>query len=348
MNAQFASDLPGMARFAHNLRQLTRPLFDVKLGHLNESVARALGFKSYATALTSGAAHLYEPMFFDYAVFAQRLGELTEQPGTAWAAMEIVAGATLSCRIEKHPPAQQHDGETQYGVTLEATSPASAPGTLTVFDLPSFARNGQEPYRVDSAWSHRVDAPDVDVVTRNRSGRGLMTAALRDGAWSGELYVYSQVHQDRDGPCLTAVTAALARCVLPTLSGGVRCRIYGPDQYGYMPGAWRVELELPTDAMQLVSRELVAFALPTRDEAPMRLLTADEGFRYGGSHHGQFVGGRWHGHLYSNGIAESSNPTSIAWVRHLLLSAVYRRLADFGWRYGTSGRVLGYAVDKLI
>lgn len=111
--------------------------------------------------------------------------------------------------------------------------------------------------------------------------------------------------------------------------------IYRPD--GYDLGAWRVLITLRNPEEGLWCGKPIPFALPTLEK---RRLDSDKeyqsivgvpskehfvGYGMGGS----FINGEWRGHLYSNGIAEKDNPTSIEEVRILLVNVINSLLDKF-------------------
>jgi hypothetical protein len=330
---------------ARALTEHAHSVFSPKLGHLREAIAGALGYTSYASFCNGATSTgVPRPTMFDLASFATRLGDLVDNPATAWALAELASGVDLDIQIDEHPPGRQTAGIRQYGVSVELTGlTESAIARGLRFELPRFMRHGVESYRVDSAWRFRSDDDDASVVTRYRTGRGLMTCRLIDGRWEGELFIYAARYQVDDRPCLTAVKAALARAILPAVSNGVRCRIYQPD--AYVRGAWRVEVELPSAALNVLGGSGLSF--PVRD-LPARRLHGDDGFRYASPSGGQFVDGLWRAHLYTNGVSEEDNRTSLSRVAHGILAAVYESLAKAGYHYAARDAVLGIPFDALV
>lgn len=112
----------------------------------------------------------------------------------------------------------------------------------------------------------------------------------------------------------------------------VKIAIDQPDTY--MDGAYRVRMTLrKRDAMEFAGVPLT-FALP---RLPKRRIHPDKGFAAAASNwdgegsglDGVFVDGAWEGHIYSNGVSEEDNPSSIEAVLQALKSKVESRIAFF-------------------
>jgi hypothetical protein len=151
-----------------------------------------------------------------------------------------------------------------------------------------------------------------------------------DGHWYGGFYVFAPEHQADDTQCIRSLKAALARAVLPQLPTRVRCSIFRPDNYEV--GAWRVEMRLPPGVQQLWNGSPFQFDLP---QLPKRLFIQESGFLLG-PHTGRFVDGVWKADLYSNGIAEAENPTSLAEIKRALIQCVDQLAIRAG--YGDEGK----------
>ncbi|MFK3968602.1 hypothetical protein ACI2KT_34145 [Ensifer adhaerens] len=103
----------------------------------------------------------------------------------------------------------------------------------------------------------------------------------------------------------------------------------------YQSGAWRVTVRLRNPADLERWGVPVPFAFP---DLPKRRLHPDDGYlavvRKNGSDElvigGQFVKGIWHGHLYTNGIPEDENPTSIEEVKAALRETATKLIDRFG------------------
>ena len=109
----------------------------------------------------------------------------------------------------------------------------------------------------------------------------------------------------------------------------VAIHIFRPDGYDF--GAWRVTIKLRNPAELEWRGKPIPFEFP---KLPQRRIHPDDEFiavvRNTGSDAlelgGQFVKGVFQGHLYSNGIDEERNPTSIDDVRDALDGAVQELL----------------------
>lgn len=90
----------------------------------------------------------------------------------------------------------------------------------------------------------------------------------------------------------------------------------------FKAGAYRVEITLSEDEAQLLrGAPVMPFDIP---RLPHRSIIIDPGFSIAVrglgavSLRGRFVNGVWNGRLYSNGVAENDNPTSIEEVQAAL------------------------------
>lgn len=113
------------------------------------------------------------------------------------------------------------------------------------------------------------------------------------------------------------------------LEENVQVSIDRPD--GYQHGAWRTRINLRHPDGMLFQGAPIPFELP---RLPARRIHPDDGFAVatsgwdgsGSGLSGIFVKGVWEGHLYSNGVEEDDNPTSIETVRAALKAAVLERI----------------------
>lgn len=113
------------------------------------------------------------------------------------------------------------------------------------------------------------------------------------------------------------------------LEDNVQVSIERPDDYQY--GAWRAQITLRTPEAMRFQGAPIPFALP---RLLARRIHPDEGYAVATSNwdgqgsglSGIFVKGVWEGHVYSNGIEEDKNPTSIDAVRDALKAVVADRL----------------------
>lgn len=106
---------------------------------------------------------------------------------------------------------------------------------------------------------------------------------------------------------------------------------------GYDLGAYRVLIKLRRPEEALYNRQPVPFKLP---EFEKRRLASDDEYRavVGVPHDadfvkyemgGVFLNGEWRGHLYTNGIEEKKNPTSIEKVRSVLVDTLSQHFDRF-------------------
>lgn len=113
------------------------------------------------------------------------------------------------------------------------------------------------------------------------------------------------------------------------LEDDVRVTIERPAGYDY--GAWRVRMSLRSPGAMEFMGGPIPFRIP---QLPARRVHPDRGFRvaardWGGKGSGLdgiFVDGVWEGDVYSNGVAEDDNPTSMDAVITELKAAVRDRL----------------------
>jgi hypothetical protein len=109
------------------------------------------------------------------------------------------------------------------------------------------------------------------------------------------------------------------------LNDRLTVHVYRPSGYQY--GAWRIKMRLRNPSEMQFQKTPIPFEFP---ELRKRRLHPDEGYlsivtsKKSGELviGGHFVDGVWEGHLYSNGIEESENPTSIEDVQAALEKAV--------------------------
>ena len=311
---------------------VTQPYFTLKPGHVREAASRAVGFRTHASLVAHREKHVdWMPCAFNHAGFVERLSELLDRDATAYASGVLIEGITLRIEIVKLPPERQRADrytDVQYAVEVELKGlPDEIRARDNWFVLPEFFSNKRELYGVDSNWNYRVDSGEDAPRRSNGNGKGL-TAKLVDGKWSGGLFIYVSEHQRNDESCLKSVRSALARAILPVVTSGVHCNICRPYNYDF--GAWRVQLTLGPDAIAAIGNGRLTFDIPT---LPKRRLHGDRDFLFAGPYQGQFINGRWMGTLYTNGVAEAENPTSLAECRRSLLRAAYQSLEKAGWQF---------------
>lgn len=131
--------------------------------------------------------------------------------------------------------------------------------------------------------------------------------------------------QSRGYPTWFVIPNALKEAVLQEInrlqgsSVWVECKIFQPEGFAF--GAWKVEATLSAKVMSVLTDGKISFSLPSFAN---RLLNPDLGFKtfYSNEIQGLFVGGKWKGELYTNGVAEENNPSSIDIVRNTLIKNV--------------------------
>jgi len=131
---------------------------------------------------------------------------------------------------------------------------------------------------------------------------------------------------------LREIVDSFVRSNLDRLSDRVVVHISRPE--GYNLGAWRVFVKLrnPDEAIWL--GKSVPFPLPKLEK---RRLSADDEYRAvvgrpgfaGYELGGVFINGEWRGHLYSNGVEEQQNPTTIPEVQAALIEHITEHLNRF-------------------
>lgn len=327
------------------LKQQICELVPLKESTLKEAIARGLGFRTEAAlkAWLKETPHLPDKAFSDHD-FVVRVGELTDG-SLAEVIAEILAGVKLNISVTKVP--EEFQGRHRYTdvaysveVSLEGIDAELLKNDI-FFHLPEFGTTLEnEPYRVDSASSRRA-ASDYRK-TRFQQGHSSVVAKLVAGRWHGSFFVYSLEHQTDDTRCIKALKAALAKAILSQIPTQVRCSIFKPD--GYEPGAWRIEMRLPTIKGVEWEDSKFPFEIP---DLPKRHFHMKSGFGYG-TEIGCFVDGVWSAHVYSNGIEESQNPTSIAAVKQALLLNVTQALKRFHGDEGASNTLVFDASNAWI
>ena len=107
----------------------------------------------------------------------------------------------------------------------------------------------------------------------------------------------------------------------------VLCEIYQAD--GYDVGAWRLEAKLNPQFVTKMSGSNLTFKLP---ELQKRLFISEKEYRTAGSEGllGMFVNGHWKGDVYTNGIEENKNPTSVDDFRRAFIDSVRNAASETG------------------
>lgn len=311
-----------------------RELVPLKDSTLKQAHARGLGFATEAALVSAlKASQILSARAFSDVDFVARIAEI-DNFDAAETVAEILGNVTLDISITKRSNRRQRadcysDVAYDVVVTLGGLTPEEAARDI-VFHLPEFGQSvDMEPYRVDSAHDCRADADYRK--THLGAGQLPLVAKLVEGRWHGALYVYAPEHQADDSRCIRSVKAGLARAILARLPTRVRCSIFRPDGYQY--GAWRVELRLTAALQRFISDCSLQFDIP---ELPKRHILMAPAFRFG-PRAGRFVDGIWKADLYSNGIEEARNPTSLDAVKRALLGCVDEMALIAG--HGVEGRI---------
>ena len=332
------------------LAQRIRVVIPFKDSILKEAHARGLGFGSHA-ALKAALRNTptLSARAFDTARFAQRVGELADD-ATADVVIEVLDDIQIEISVVRRSQQRQQAHrftDVAYDVDLNVALGGSRRLETSLegdvlFHLPEFGRGASaEPYRIDSAHDRRAETDYRK--TRAGAGEQTLVAKLVDGHWHGGFYVYAPEHQADDTNCLKSLEASLARAILPQLPTRVRCFIFRPDNYDL--GAWRVEMRLPPAVQRFWNGATFQFDLPV---LPKRRLHTQLEYCVG-HNTGRFVDGLWMADLYTNGIAEAENPTSLAEVKRALIDSVNQMILRSGYAeeghiaavYDPDGKVVG-------
>jgi hypothetical protein len=198
--------------------------------------------------------------------------------------------------------------------------------TTVPFRLPEFLNaDGQEKWRVDADYTHRVDGKHA--VTRGGLGRKLLDTELQDGRWSGALYIYDERMRSNPAGCLGSVRAAMARIILSKLITMVTIDVFKPDTY--LDGAWRLVMRLGPGVRSVFSEGTIPFILPTLPTQRV-IIGAYDRAHMPIPGEGRFVDGVFCIDVHTNGMSEKENPVPIQAVRNLFLQAVHARLKFAG------------------
>jgi hypothetical protein len=98
---------------------------------------------------------------------------------------------------------------------------------------------------------------------------------------------------------------------------------------GYMTGAWKVEAVLSVEEVKDYDICPIAFEIPTLAHRNIHTLTdyvVAVSDLNGTKLRGRFLNGKWESHVYSNGIEESKNPTSIEYVEERIRASIENSL----------------------
>jgi len=297
------------------LRAFSRPiadLFPITHGHLIEAVSSGFGARTYAALRTRYEQQPLDPLSFDRQACIERLAELTD-PATAVAVDILGGGVRLTIRIMRRAVQPARYVDIAYDVDAEWSGMnRDVIGRVPTFDLPErILADGREPYRIDSAHTHRAR---VTSPTRSSDGR-MLTAQVVDGQWRGALYIYDSQHQSDDRRCLAWVKTNLACAMLSAIAPDLRCDVFRPS--GYDDGVWRVRLSASSDVQALWVDSPILFDLPSlayHRVVPEKANWADFGI-------GKFVNGSWLGDVYPNGRDGLSNLLTADEVRDAFLNS---------------------------
>lgn len=112
-----------------------------------------------------------------------------------------------------------------------------------------------------------------------------------------------------------------------------RVLVYISRPEGYHEGVWTVLIKLRNPQEAFFYDSAIPFTLPQFEQ---RRLTSDKGYGTvvgvpGGESvlGGNFIDGEWRGHLYSNGLKETANPTSSHEIQKKLTDHVSALLDKF-------------------
>lgn len=306
----------------HETKNAAKPLFAISQGHLAESLASGLAYRTSA-AMWADESDAMIP--FSETAFIDRLAILAGDPVKARATAALVAGFRLDLTFTKRT-AHFGELETVFDMAIVIRPPDGDMPLTVPFRLPEFFNaTGQEKWRVDANYTHRVD--NKHAVTRRGLGRKLLDTELKDGRWSGALYIYDDRARLNPEVCLGSVRAAMAKIILANLITTVTIDVFKPDTY--MNGAWRVEMRGGSAVHAVFTDGTIPFLLPTLPKQRVIIGTYDR------AHmpipgEGRFVDGVFGIDVHTNGMPEEQNPVPMETVRELFLQAVRTRLESAG------------------
>lgn len=312
---------------------------NIKRNHVIESLCYAFGFNTKASAYAELKQN--HPVIWDYKSFRfiRRLWEFTRNKKVCiddiLVLNEVAKGTDIKINIGEGTIRERpgYFPVVAHRVTIEVAGRFL--NSNRTFALPHFkGQSSDEPYRVDHAHFHRVDDGKF-TVTRNHSGRQLLTGRMKDGKWIGELYVYSEVHVNDDTKMRVSVKRSLLRAVGSTLSSEVNVRIYTPDSYDRdhlnKPRAYRVEINLGSE---LTERGItnISFKLPDVEQAKFNIT--DEKYKIvrkddiqNMPYDALFSDGTWCGDLYF--YDRSPNRHDESQIKFLILRNVFNSLSHY-------------------
>lgn len=297
-----------------------------KLSTVKESLSAGYGYKSHAALLSKykeNEGFFIDGNSFDHLAFIKRLANLERDLLLVKAISSIVDGARLVVDVEEQPESVQYSN-TKHKIRA-SVSTFTGGSILSPFNfiMPTFGDAKNEPYRIDSYSSHRVDE-GIHALTRNNNKKDLLTVQGRDGEWNGKIFIYDIRLQSNENGCMKTICSALARRILASVSPRFNIELYRPDRYDY--GAWRLKITLGDIASKFFAGRTIPIFKPSLNK---RLVHVDRQSLYSVSQE-KFNNGVFSANIYSNGIVENENPTPISDVYKAFLYGFSEQLAQYG------------------
>lgn len=295
--------------------------FALKYDHLRQGLCAGFGFKSHAALVAAlKASELVDVNRFNHLALIERLQAMGNSSETAEAVSSIIDGRRLSITLKKQPQNPRYS-DTSYNLKV---IPQDVSGGVVkspfFFIMPLFGNTDPQPrYQVDSAATFRHSS--VFSVTRPGSN-ALLTVEGKEGKWSGGLYIYDRKLQLDDDNCKRTVCAALARKILPAISPRFNCQLYRPDRYDN--GAWKLRVSLGDFAREALGGKTLVLKIPNQKA---RNFLPDQGYRFSVDMM-HFKDGLLEAHIYTNGISEDDNPTSIESVRAEIVRSIHKAITE--------------------
>lgn len=328
-----------LSQFFESVVSYSNIFGSIKKSHVIESLCCAFGFNTKASAYASLEKNNPVTWHYKSFLFINRLWELTRSKKVSiddiLVLNEIAKGADIKIDIEKGMIRERpgYIPVVVHKVMINVTGNFLNPDRT--FILPHHKNKSlDEPYRVDHASFHRVDEGKF-AITRNHSGRQLLTGRMKDNEWIGELFVYSSIHVNDDTKMCASVKRSLLRAVGSTLSSEVSVRIYIPDSYYRdhlnKPRAYRVEINLGSE---LTVRGItnISFKLPDIEQA--KFYIPDEKYKIvrkddiqNMPYDALFSGGTWCGDLYFYDRSPDRHDESQ--IKFLILREVHNSLSRY-------------------
>ncbi|WP_421301489.1 hypothetical protein [Aeromonas veronii] len=297
-----------------------------KLSTVKESLSAGYGYKSHAALLSkykSDESFFIDVNSFDHFNFIKRLANLEHDFLLVKAISSIVDGARLTLDIEEQPENFQYSNTRHKIRASVSTFTGESIFSPFYFIMPMFGDARNEPYRIDSYASHRVDE-GIHALTRNNNKKHLLTVQGRNGEWSGKIFIYDTRLQSNEHGCMRTISSALARRILASVSPRLNIELYRPDRYEY--GAWRLKITLGDIASKFFSGRTIPITKPSLNK---RLIHVDRQNLYSINQE-KFHDGVFSANIYSNGIVEDENPTPINDVYKAFFYGFFEQLAHYG------------------